>query len=291
MKVLVLGVTGMLGSTCYKKFFNDARCQVYGTLRNTQDLKFFPEHMHRNLITNIDVLDQDALLQVFEKVYPDIVINCIGVIKQNAVILDPLTVLPINAMLPHRLVRLCSLVNARLIHISTDCVFSGRKGNYKEADVSDAEDLYGKSKFIGEIHDKSHVVTLRTSIIGHELLSKRALVEWFLAQDERVKGYEKAIFSGLPAVELVEIIEDFIISKVDIKGLYHVSAKPISKLDLMRLIAKVYGKKIKIISDNSTVIDRSLDSSRFTEKTGYIAPKWPVLISKMYDFYRLSLRG
>ncbi|MEB0043725.1 SDR family oxidoreductase, partial [Pseudomonas sp. MH10] len=264
MKVLLLGVTGMLGSVAYKAFCDDSKYEVWGTLRNPSGLKYFAEGIRKNLLSGVDVADFDSIVSVFSKIKPDIVMNCIGLIKQLADSKDPLSALPINAMLPHRLSKLCQLGNARLIHISTDCVFSGRKGGYEESDVSDAEDLYGKSKYIGELHNETHAITLRTSIIGHELSSSYSLVDWFLSQEGELKGFSKAIFSGLPVAELVNVIKDIVIPNTSLHGLYHVSAKPISKFCLLKLIADVYEKKISIIEDSSLIIDRSLVSQRFT---------------------------
>ncbi len=285
MKVLVLGVTGMLGSAVFREFFSQNQDQVRGTLRNKSGLHYFSKDQRACLLSDIDVLDQDTLVSVLSDVKPDVVINCIGLIKQSADVDDPLLALPINAMFPHRLARLCGLIEARLIHISTDCVFSGRKGLYTEDDVSDAEDLYGKSKYIGELHDLSHVVTLRTSIIGHELNSNASLVDWFLSQGGVVKGYKKAIFSGLPTVELAKLIKDFIMPNSVLKGLYHVSVKPIDKYSLLTLIADVYGKKINIEADDKIQIDRSLDSTRLQQATGYMPPEWTVLIKKMHQMH------
>jgi dTDP-4-dehydrorhamnose reductase len=237
VKILVLGVTGMLGSTLFRSF-HDGEHDVWGTLRRADGLRYYPVQMHSQLIHNVDVLDQDALLKVFEHVKPDLVINCIGLIKQLAAANDPLAVLPINTLFPHRLSNLCSISHARLIHISTDCVYSGRQGFYSELDVSDADDLYGKSKFIGEIIDMPHVVTIRTSIIGHELNSNYALVNWFLAQKKVTKGYVKAIFSGLPTIELANVICNYVIPNPDLFGLYHVASKAINKHDLLNLIAR-----------------------------------------------------
>ncbi|WP_296126591.1 SDR family oxidoreductase [Pseudomonas sp. Ga0074129] len=283
MNVLVLGVTGMLGSAVFKQFSLDQRYQVSGTLRNAGGRRHFPGLLHAQLISNVDVLDQDALISVLERVRPDVVINCVGLIKQLADAKDPLSALPINAMLPHRLAKLCGLTGARLIHVSTDCVFSGRKGMYAEADLSDAEDLYGKSKFIGELHEVSHAITLRTSIIGHELGTHFSLVDWFLSQSGPVKGFAKAIFSGLPTVELARVMKDYVLPNPELHGLYHVSAEPIDKFSLLKLVAEVYGHKIQITSDEQLCIDRSLDSSRLRLATGYIPPAWPELIRMMYD--------
>jgi dTDP-4-dehydrorhamnose reductase len=283
VKILVLGVTGMLGSVVFKHLSLKTQHQVWGTLRNKSGLEYFPQQTHEYLYKNIDVLDQDVLVSVLSRVQPDVVINCIGLIKQLSDANDPLVALPINSIFPHRLAKLCLLVNARLIHISTDCVFNGRKGMYSEDDVSDAEDLYGKSKYIGELHDLPHAITLRTSIIGHELNSNESLLDWFLSQTGAVNGYKKAIFSGLPTVELVNVITDLVIPNTHLHGLYHVSVDPIDKYLLLKLIADVYGKEIHIEADEKVEIDRSLDSARFRQATGYEAPSWPKLIEKMHQ--------
>ncbi|PNV99885.1 MULTISPECIES: SDR family oxidoreductase [Pseudomonas] len=282
MKVLVLGVTGMLGQAVFRVFSSDTGHDTWGTLRSPSALRYFSETYHSHLITGVDVLDQDALATVLAKVRPDVVINCVGLIKQLADANDPLTALPINAMLPHRLARLCALAHARLIHVSTDCVFSGNKGGYLESDISDAEDLYGKSKYIGELHDEPHAITLRTSIIGHELGSSNALVDWFLSQQGCVKGFSKAIFSGLPTVELARVMKDYVLPHPQLRGLYHVAAAPVNKLDLLRMVANEYGHEIEIQPDDALVIDRSLNGERFREATGYIAASWPELIKSMH---------
>jgi dTDP-4-dehydrorhamnose reductase len=285
MKVLILGVTGMLGSTVFKMLQQDKSLTVYGTLRSVSGAEHFPLDSHSQLLANVDVLDNDSLISVMTAVKPDLVINCIGLIKQYADANSPLIALPINAMFPHRLANLCSLTNTRLIHISTDCVFSGRKGMYTEDDVSDAEDLYGKSKYIGELHDLTHSVTLRTSIIGHELNTSTSLVDWFLSQTGQVKGYNEAIFSGLPTIELAIVIRDFVIPNANLHGLYHVSVEPIDKHSLLNLIADVYGKEIEIEADDKVQIDRSLDSTKFRQATGYEPPSWPKLIEKMHNMH------
>ncbi|MCF6223386.1 MAG: SDR family oxidoreductase [Flavobacteriaceae bacterium] len=229
-------------------------------------------------------LPWDELVSVLNRIKPEIVINCIGLIKQLPSAKDPLVALPINAMFSHRLAKLCELINSRLIHISTDCVFSGDKGFYVEEDPSDAHDLYGKSKYIGELHNMQHCITLRTSIIGHELKSNASLVDWFLSQEVEVRGYSEAIFSGMPTVELANVIRDYVIPRSDLYGLYHVSSDPIDKFSLLSLIAKSYDKKINIISDPNIKINRSLDSSKFREQTGFKPKSWDVLINDMFQF-------
>ncbi len=281
-KILVLGVTGMLGHTLFKIFSEDSQYDAWGSMRSASGLRFFTAPQQAKLMTGVDVLDADALSSLLAQVQPDVVINCIGLIKQLSDANDPLHALPINSMLPHRLANLCALGRSRLVHFSTDCVFSGRQGGYSESDVPDAEDLYGKSKHIGEVQNQDHVFTLRTSIIGHELNSSYALVDWFLAQQGSVKGFAKAIFSGLPTLEVAQVVKDYVLPRPQLSGVYHVAAQPISKLELLRLVAEVYQKDIEIRPDESLVIDRSLDASRFNEATGYSAPAWRELINKMH---------
>ncbi|CRM56020.1 dTDP-4-dehydrorhamnose reductase [Pseudomonas sp. 31 R 17] len=281
MKILVLGVTGMLGSAVFKYIASHTSHSVFGTMRGRGGRKYFDEKYAENFYSDVDVLDYEALVGVFEQARPDVVINCVGLIKQLAQAKDPLSTLPLNSMLPHRLSKLCALIGARLVHVSTDCVFTGEKGMYLESDISDAVDLYGKSKFIGEVQDQPHAITLRTSIIGHELASSASLVDWFLSQEGAVKGFTKAIFSGVPTSELARIITDFVIPNPQLFGLYHVSAEPIDKFTLLNEIAKIYEKKIDIVPDDHLAIDRSLDSTRFRQAVGYVPPAWPDLIQFM----------
>lgn len=283
MKVLVLGVTGMLGSAVFKVLSDTY--DVWGTLRDVKGKVSLKSKFHDKLISNVDVLDHDQLVTLLSRVRPSVIINCVGLIKQLSSSNDPLIALPINAMFPHRLAKLSSLLGARVIHISTDCVFSGDKmaGSYLESDVSDANDLYGKSKYIGELHDYSHCITLRTSIIGHEFNSNKSLIDWFLSQDKQVRGYTKAIFSGLPTAELARIIGDYVIPNSKLSGLYHVSAEPIDKNQLLKIVSEVYGKNIKVLSDDSISINRALDSNRFKKDVGYKSPSWKQLIKYMYE--------
>jgi len=283
MKVLVLGASGMLGNAVMRVLGEVADWRVTGTLRSESAKRHFTGPIAGNLISGIDVEQQDSLLEAFAQVKPDIVINCIGVVKQLAEANDPLRVLPINAILPHRLARICELASARLIHISTDCVYSGDKGRYRESDTPDARDLYGRSKLLGEVA-APHTLTFRTSIIGHELQSTHGLVEWFLAQQGRCNGYAKVIYSGFPAVVLAGIMRDVVIPRPDLSGIFHLASRPITKYELLRLIAKVYDKKIEIVPDERYVIDRSLDATRFERATGYAPPEWEEMIAMMYRY-------
>ena len=289
MRVLVLGASGMLGSAVFREFYGHDAYDVYGLVRNPAFLPYFTPTQQHSLVVGVDVLDKEALSQVVKRVRPQVIINCVGLIKQKDQAEDPLVVLPINAMLPHHLAELCAPRNIRLLHISTDCVFSGRKGLYTEVDPSDAEDLYGKSKFIGELRDLSFAVTLRTSIVGHELDSKCALVDWFLSQQGAVvPGFRRSIFSGMTAIELARIMRDVVLSNPSLYGLYNVSSAPISKFELLKLVAAQYGKTIEVRPDDSLLIDRSLDSSRFQHLTGYRPPSWESMVRTMHETKKQS---
>lgn len=282
-KVLVLGITGMLGNAVFRLFSQSPGFETHGTARSAAGLRYFDEALRPNIHAGVDVEQHDHLVQIFSRVRPDVVINCIGLVKQLAEADDPLAALPINALLPHRLARLAALVGARLVHVSTDCVFSGRQGNYKESDAPDAIDLYGRSKLLGEV-DEPNAVTLRTSIIGHELASVHSLVGWFLAQEGRVRGFTRAVFSGLPTVELAKVIRDHVLPSPDLRGLWHVSSEPIAKYDLLQLVKATYGKSIEIIPDEQLAIDRSLDSARFRTETGWQPANWTELVDSMRRF-------
>lgn len=276
-KVLIFGSSGMLGHTLFHELSKSPFLDVHGTIRG--------QGKSKNVLEKIDAYDFNSIKNAFEKIKPDIVINCIGLIKQLPESNDPEKAIYMNSLFPHRLAKVCKDFNSRMIHFSTDCVFSGKKGNYKEGDFSDADDLYGKTKFLGEVN-YPNTITMRTSIIGHEINTKFGLVEWFLSQEDSVKGYKKAIFSGFPTIEIARIIDKYIIPNASLTGLYHVSAEPISKHDLLKLISDIYKKKVKIVSDSDIICDRSLDSSKFREETGYLPPSWDNLIKNMFLSYK-----
>lgn len=283
IRVLVLGASGMLGNAVLRLFSQSEGYAVMGSARSASVLRNFPAAMRDSVLCGVDVENMDNLTRLFSVARPDVVINCIGLVKQLVEANDPLAILPINSLLPHRLARLCDVAGVRLVHMSTDCVFSGTKGMYTETDTSDANDLYGRSKYLGEV-DYAHAITLRTSIIGHELDGARSLVGWFLAQQGSVKGYKRAIFSGLPTVEIARVIRDHVIPHPELHGLYHLSADPINKFDLLTLVAKTYCKVININADHQLAIDRSLDSTRFRQATGFTPKTWPELLRTMREF-------
>jgi dTDP-4-dehydrorhamnose reductase len=283
MRVLVLGASGMIGSTTLRVLSERHDWNVHGTVRSESAKQYFSAQIAERLLANVDVANFDSLVDAVARTHPDVVINCIGATKHKTGGNAPLQAIPLNALLPHRLVCLCAAANARLIHVSTDCVFSGRKGNYTEADFPDAEDVYGKSKALGEV-DYPNAITLRTSTIGHELQSSYGLLDWFFTQQGNCKGFKKAIFSGLPTVEFARVIRDVVIPQSGLHGLYHVAGPAIAKYDLLKLIAEVYGKLIEIVPEHEFVIDRSLNADRFHVATGYQSPEWIELIKLMHAY-------
>ena len=283
MKVLVIGASGMIGSTVLRVLADRKDWQVHGTVREASLKRLFPAALAPSLIHGVDVMNLDAIVEVLGRVRADVVINCAGLTKHKEESSNALACIAINALMPHRLAAACSLAGARLIHISTDCVFLGDRGEYSESDFTDATDLYGWSMALGEVID-ANSITLRTSTIGHELNSKYGLLEWFLSQQTRCNGFSKAIFSGLPTVTFAEIIRDVVIPRPQLSGLYNVAAAAINKFELLTLIRDVYCKEIEIVEQIEFSIDRSLDGTHFSEATGYVAPPWSELIRAMHAY-------
>jgi dTDP-4-dehydrorhamnose reductase len=282
MRILILGGSGMLGHRLWINL--RAQHETWVTVRGSAsvfpDTPQFPRQFVRE---NVDALNFDQVTRSLASIQPDLVINCIGLIKQMGHLArDPLISISLNATLPHRISMICRVAKIRMIHISTDCIFSGKKGNYSENDQSDAEDLYGRTKFLGEVA-YPHTVTLRTSIIGRELKNKLGLIEWFLSQkgNSTISGYRKAIYTGFTTDEVSRIIMDYVIPNTDLSGLYHVSSDRISKFDLLNLANQAYNRKIAILPQNDFFCDRSMESSRFRQATGYQPPSWADMIQEM----------
>jgi len=279
MRILILGGDGMLGHQLLKQFGGryEARVTLHQRAGAYRNCGLFNE---QTSYFDVDIRSQDRILEVMADFRPEAVINAVGIVKQRPSAKESIPSLEINSLLPHRLAVMCRAAGARLVHVSTDCVFSGRKGGYTEDDPSDAEDLYGKSKYLGEVGDAG-CVTLRTSIIGRELSRKRSLIEWFLAQRGPINGFTRAIYSGLTTIELGRVIESLLVQHPGIWGLYHVSSEPISKFDLLVLLKNRLGLSVEIRPDDGFVCDRSLDSSRFRRELDYRPPSWPEMIDEL----------
>jgi dTDP-4-dehydrorhamnose reductase len=279
-RVLVVGGNGLLGNAVVRVLANDPSLRVQCTMRSSAVGDRIRAGVPVEVLSPVDAERLEDLESAFDRAQPAVVINCVGATKHVDTGNDASAAYLVNAVLPHVLATLCATRGARLIHVSTDCVFSGRKGMYSESDEPDAEDVYGRSKSAGEVRYR-HALTMRTSIIGHEIGTHRSLVEWFMRQTQ-CRGFGRAVFSGFPTVTLARIIRDVVIPKPSLHGLYHVAAPAINKFDLLSKIAKTYSLPVAISPDDSFVIDRSLDGRRFAAETGFASPGWDDLIEEMH---------
>ncbi len=279
MRILILGGDGMLGHQLLRRLRerHDARA----TLRlDVAAYAAWPMFDARTAFFGVDVRAEGPLAAVFAEFRPEAVVNAVGIVKQRDEAKEAIASIEVNALLPHRLALLCRNARARLIHMSTDCVFSGERGGYTETDACDARDLYGLSKRLGEVTGPG-CLTLRTSIIGPELSRKAGLLEWFLAQGGQIQGYTGAIFSGFTTFEMARIIERLLASQPALDGLYHVAAAPISKYDLLLRIRDALGLKTRIDAYSDFRCDRSLNGSKFSRDSGYAAPGWTGMIAEL----------
>jgi dTDP-4-dehydrorhamnose reductase len=280
MKILVLGAYGMLGHKLFTRLGKGF--DVYGTCRELKANEtwswMFPA---ARMFPLIRAEDPGTVVTPIRKVKPDVVINCIGIVKQLDAANDPIQTITVNALFPHQLAKICDQEHARLIHFSTDCVFSGKRGTYKPVDLTDAEDLYGRTKALGEVN-KQGCVTIRSSIIGRELGTRNGLVEWFLSQrGKRVQGYKNAIYSGFTTIEMSNIVRMLIEEHPELSGMVQVASRPISKCDLLNLIREKMRLDIEIEPESEHRIDRSLDGSTFDKQTGYTPPSWESMIEEL----------
>ncbi|MEO5808367.1 SDR family oxidoreductase [Devosia sp.] len=287
MKILVLGASGMMGNTILQVFNAEPGLRTLGTVRSDAARDRLPAALRDKVIVGVDAQDLQGIDALLRDHQPQAVINCIGVVKQLPEASDPLVTIPLNAVFPHQLARLCEKHGARLVHLSTDCVFDGKGSMYTETDFASADDLYGRAKFLGEV-DYPHAITLRTSTIGHELGHRHGLLEWFLSQEQEVGGFTRAMYSGLSTIEFARVILDMVLPRPDLHGLLQVSGDAISKYDLLVLIRQIYGRSTPIRRNDAFSIDRTLDSTRFRTATGYRPPSWHDQILEMYRAHQGS---
>jgi dTDP-4-dehydrorhamnose reductase len=290
MRILILGGGGMLGHRLWIELGREH--EVWATVRSSRDhLPALPGVDGSHLLERIDVTNADQLTRVVGDIRPELVINCVGLVKQRSAANDSLLAIEVNALFPHRLASVCLASGSRMIHVSTDCVFSGRDGAYTESSTPDADDLYGRTKLLGEVA-YTHTLTLRTSIIGRELSTRQGLTEWFLAQQRRVKGYTRSRFSGITTHEFARVISEYVIPRSDLSGLYHLSSSPITKYELLELLAAAYRHDVEIEPEDQTVCDRTLDSTRFRKATRFVPRTWPDMVQEMAaDSFVYAARG
>lgn len=276
-RVLILGANGLIGSSLFKYFRMKDNLNVFGTVR------ILNSTFDESIIGGVDFLNTEESLNVISEIAPSVLINCVGITKHSINYKKIAEVSFINSIFPHLLSDFSKVQNFKLIHISSDCVFSGERGNYSELDYPDSNDLYGKSKFLGELDGRNGSITIRTSTIGHEKLTKYGLLEWFLSQNTSCKGFSKAFFSGLTTLELADIIYKYFIFDDSVYGLYNLAGPKINKFDLLKIIARVYLKDIEIQKDQTFCIDRSLNANKFNNKFGYFGKNWDLMIKEMKE--------
>jgi len=283
LKILVLGGEGMLGHKMFQFLLSrypDTACTIRGSLANP----FYARtdlFRRGTVIEKVDAMDLPSLGRRLRDRKPRFLVNCIGIVKQREEAMSAVPSITINSLLPHRLAEFAAEWGGRVIHISTDCVFDGKRGGYTEESPSDATDLYGKTKYLGEVATEN-ALTLRTSIIGRELSHFRSLLEWFLGQKgKQVRGFTRVIYSGVTTNHLAHLVGDLIARHPDLSGLYNVASAPISKHDLLCLLKDAFRLDVEILPDEDEVSDRSLVGDRFRRATGYVCPEWPALAEQL----------
>lgn len=274
MNILVLGATGLIGSQVYRVL--SKKNKVYGTYNNNNKIKKIKYNKSKLFYFNASY--KKNLIKIIDKIKPDLVINCIGITKHIKNV-NKNKIFKVNGSFPHQAKKISNERNAKFIQISTDCVFDGKRGNYKETSKPNANDLYGKSKASGEINDNFNL-TLRTSTIGHEFHTKYGLLEWFLSQKIYCNGYSKAVFNGFPTFYFAKILQKIILKK-DLNGLMHVSGDKINKYKLLKKINNVYKKNIVIRKDSTVKINRSLNNKLFKSYFPKDSKNWDSLIKDM----------
>lgn len=282
-RILVVGASGMLGHEAIRVLAPDF--EVWGSCRDPKQLPDLGLPSER-VLAGLDATDPRSAYDLIERVHPDLVINAVGIVKQRADAKVAIPSIQVNSLWPHMLADACAKADARMVHVSTDCVFSGSRGMYTESDVPDAFDLYGRSKLLGEVTDRDNAVTLRTSIIGWQLGEPTGLVGWFAAhRDESLTGFTKAVFSGLTTRALTEVVRDVVMPDTSLSGLWHLSVEPIDKYTLLTSLAGHLGWDIDITPSDDFVLDRSLDSTRFREHAGWTPPSWDELLERLAGDY------
>jgi dTDP-4-dehydrorhamnose reductase len=281
--ILVLGGGGMLGHKIFQRLgrqFPSTFCTLHAEA-SAPPFGGIPMFRSERVFGNVDVLRSQRFRKLVEDLEPAFIVNCVGIVKQRAAAKDPVPSIRINALFPHELSDISARWGGRVIHFSTDCVFSGRRGHYSESDVSDAEDLYGRTKFLGELSG-ANVVTLRTSMIGRELTSHESLLDWFLGQNHKsVRGFTRAMYSGVTTNHLADVVATLVERNLPINGLYQVASRAISKFDLLTLIREAYRLDIEIVPDEQFVCDRTMNGGRFEAAMGYTCPSWRELTAEL----------
>lgn len=290
-KIIVLGATGMLGSQITRYLNKANNYHIICIIRDKKKFKLLNIKNKKFLTVIYCNLDNSKKIEkIIKKIKPDYLINCVGMVKQIMSPKNKKLTYFLNVKIPKYLSKFALNQNFQLIHFSTDCVFSGKKGNYSEISKTDCIDYYGITKLKGEIRS-NNTINLRTSIVGHELNTKIGLLEWFMFSTKKVYGFKNSIFSGLTTLEIAKFLDNYIIKKSLLKsGVFHLSSKPINKFNLLKMIARIYKKKILIIPENSVKCDRSLNSNKLKKIVKYKSKSWKRMLTELRYEYLQNLK-
>ncbi len=292
MRILILGGTGMLGHKLWQRLgarFPDCRVTIRGPRERYRAFKLFDD---ARVIENVDVTDEARLAAVLDSAAPDVIVNCVAVTKRREKSAAPASSVLLNAWLPHRLAEWTHAHDARLITISTDCVFDGATGGYTEDDLPNALDVYGRTKAMGEVA-YGNALTLRTSFVGRELENGTELLEWFIAHNGgTVPGFRGTLYTGISTLYCADAIGEIIARFPGLRGLYQVASEVISKYDLLCLARAAFKLDIEIEPDDTVIMRRNLNGTRFREATGLATPSWMQMMKDLaadptpYDQWR-----
>jgi len=290
MRILICGVSGMIGHKLWQDLSNSDH-EVFGTLHGGREPYARYALFDKRVTENFEAEDFDGVTGLLNRLRPAVILNCIGITKRKTESKDVAKMFMINARFPHHLALWAGRNGARVIHFSTDCVFDGADGNYGERSVVTAPDLYGQTKYFGEL-DYDHCLTIRTSMIGRELASYTELLEWFLAQrGKRITGYKKAVYSGLTTLTMTGVIRRLILEYPQLCGKYQIAGPVITKYDLLTLARDAFALDVEIIPDETFQCDRTMQAHRFAQATGITIPSWPEMLEALAADRRLYQDG
>ena len=288
MRVLILGVSGMIGHKLLLELTN--YFETFGVLHRTKDhYGNLPLFSKKNIFENVDVIEFDILKNLVLAINPDVILNGVGITKRKKEINNPIDVIKINSLFPHILTDWAKTNNKRVIHFSTDCVFDGKTGNYNENSLTTAEDVYGRTKALGEVISK-HSLTIRSSFIGQELFGKTELLEWFLGQNgKQITGYTNTYYSGVSTIFMSRVVKSIISDFTNLSGLYNLAPEtPISKYELLCIARDAYNLKVDIVPEKKHVHRPTLNGARLRKAMNLKVPSWNIMmkeVASMKDFY------
>ena len=281
----------MIGHKLWQALAAGNNDDIVGTLHGQRDAFARYALFDERIIEQFEAADFEGVTSVLNRIRPSVIVNCIGITKRKSEASDVAKMFMINARFPHHLARWAAGNGARVIQFSTDCVFDGADGNYSERSVVTAPDLYGQTKYFGEL-DYDHCLTIRTSMIGREITGHTELLEWFLAQRGKcITGYRNARYSGLTTLAMARLLPRIVREHPQLCGKYQIAGPIITKYDLLCQLREAFGLEVKVVPDETFHCDRTLQSDRFVQATGIRIPSWEKMLSELagdHEFYDRS---